>query len=311
MAVQGSGPSFELGAIDYALLGGGTTAGVATISLAGMVAVRRLRPVYRFVLGHGLAAVRRAVRAAGWMFVYVLANQVGLVVVLVLGNRVIGGVAAYQYAFMLFMLPYTVVGLSLTTTMLPEISSHAAVRDLSAVSRLLSTNLTWGLALLAPASILLLAASEPLVSLLYGYGAVGSADVAFVASVAAAFGGGLLPFTVFQLLARAYYAFHDTRTPALVNVAAVAVNIAVDIVLFQLLEGNIRIVGLAAGHAISYALAAAALWLVTARRLPGVRVCLDPAVLTPSRIRGALTGRLRTARSTEHPDIRPQGQDPG
>jgi peptidoglycan biosynthesis protein MviN/MurJ (putative lipid II flippase) len=120
-----------------------------------------------------------------------------------------------------------------------------------------------------------------------------------------------LPFTVFQLLAHAYYAFHDTRTPALVNVAAVAVNIAVDIVLFQLLEGNIRIVGLAAGHAISYALAAAALWLVTARRLPGVRVCLDPAVLTPSRIRGALTGRLRTARSTEHPDIRPQGQDPG
>jgi putative peptidoglycan lipid II flippase len=310
MAVRGSGPSLQLGAIDYVLLGGGTTAGVATIGLAGMIAVRRLRPVYRFVLGHGVEAVRRAVRAAGWMFVYVLANQIGLVVVLVLGNRVVGGVAAYQYAFMLFMLPYTVVGLSLTTTMLPEISSHAVARDLSAVSRLVSKNLTWALALLGPASILLLVASEPLVSLLYGYGAVGSADVAFVASVAAAFGAGLLPFTVFQVLARAHYAFHDTRTPALVNLAAVAVNIAVDIVLFYVLDGRTRVVGLAIGHAISYALAAGTLWLVTARRLPGVRVRLEPAALSPGRIRAGLTGRVPTARRAEHQDVRPERTDP-
>lgn len=291
--VRDSGPSLQLRAVDYALLAGGTTAGVATIALAGMIAVQRLRPVYRFILGRGLEAVRRARRAAGWMFVYVLANQVGLVVVLVLGNRVVGGVAAYQYAFMLFMLPYTIVGLSLTTTMLPEISSRAAAGDLSGVSRLVSTNLTWALALMGPASILLLVASEPLVVVLYGYGAVGAADVSLVASVAAAFGAGLLPFTVFQLLARAHYAFHDTRTPALVNVTAVAVNITVDIVLFYVLDGRTRVVGLAVGHAISYALAAAALWLLTARRLPGVRVRLEPTALSPSRIRAVLTGRAR------------------
>lgn len=311
-AAIGSGrPSLQLRTIDFLLLAGGTTAGVATIALAGIIAVQRLRPAYRFILGRGLEAVRRAARAAGWMFVYVLANQIGLVVVLVLGNRVVGGVAAYQYAFMLFMLPYTVVGLSLTTTLLPEISSRAAAGDVTGVSRIVSTNLTWALALLGPVAILLLLASEPLVGVLYGYGAVGAADVAFVASVAAAFGAGLVPFTVFQLLSRAHYAFHDTRTPALVNVAAVAVNIVVDGVLFYVLDGRTRIVGLAIGHAVSYALAAAALWLVTAKRLPGVRVRLEPAALSPGRIRAALTGRVDPARGADRPDVRPERSDPG
>lgn len=309
-SIGDGGTSLELRAIDYALLAGGTTAGVATIALAGVVAMRSLRPVYALILGRGLEAVRRAVRAAGWMFVYVLANQVGLLVVLVLGNRVVGGVAAYQYAFMLFMLPYTVVGLSLTTTMLPELSSRAAARDFSGVSGIVSANLTWALALLGPAAILLVVASEPIVSLLYGYGAVGPEDVAFVASVAVAFGAGLLPFTVFQVLSRAHYAFHETRTPALVNVAAVAVNIMVDVVLFQMLEGDTRVVGLAAGHAISYALAGAALWFLTPRRLPGVRVRFEPATLSPSRIRAAMRRRTES-RSSAFTDAPPPGSDPG
>jgi putative peptidoglycan lipid II flippase len=194
--------------------------------------------------------------------------------------------------------------------MLPEASSRAAARDVTGVSQLVSTNLTWAVALLAPASIVLLAASEPVVSILYGYGAVSSADVSFVASVTAAFGAGLLPFAVFQLLARAHYAFHHTRTPALVNVAAVVVNIAVDVVLFGVLEGRARVVGLAIGHAGSYLVAAAALWLVTARRLPGVHVRLDPSVLSGTGIRAAFTGRVPTAAGADGSDVRPDTSDP-
>lgn len=290
-ALRGGSSSLTLDAVDYALLGGGTTAGVATIAVAGLVAVGRLRPMYRFTLGRGVEAVRRAASAAGWMFVYVLANQVGLVIVLVLGNRIIGGVAAYQYAFMLFMLPYTVVGLALTTTMLPEITARADARDFTAVSRVASASLTWTLAFLVPTSVLLLVLSEPLVNILYGYGAVGSADVSLIASVTAAFGVGLMPFAVFQLAARVHYAFHDTRTPALVNVFAVVVNIAVDLFLFTALDGRTRVVGLAAGHATSYVVAAVLLGLLTRRRFPEVRVRVDPSTLSPGRIRTKLLRR--------------------
>ena len=306
---RGGSSSMALDRVDYALLGGGTTAGVVTIAVAGLVSLSRLRPMYRLTLGRGIDAVRRASRAAGWMFVYVLANQVGLVIVLVLGNRILGGVAAYQYAFMLFMLPYTVVGLALTTTMLPDISSRAVARDFTGISRAVSITLTWTSALLAPASILLLTLSEPIVRILYGHGAVGSADVSLVAAVTATFGVGLVPFAVFQLLARVHYAFHNARTPALVNVLAVAVNVAANVVLFTLLDGRTRVVGLAASHALSYVVAAGLLWMLTRRRFPEVRLRLDPSELSPARIRSSL--RAKGFPKEREPERGEAQSDPG
>lgn len=278
-AARGGDASLRLDRWDYVLLGGGATAGVAVIAIIGLGALYPLRPRYSLGLGRGIDAVRRASRAAGWMFVYVLANQVGLVVVLVLANRVVGGVAAYQYAYMLFMLPYTVIGLSLATTMLPEATSLAVTGDRGGVARLLSYRVTQAVAVLAPVSLVLVIAARPVVDLLYGYGVVGAGDVDFVASVAAAFGAGLLPFTAFQILARGHYAFRDMRTPALVNVGAVVVNIVLDIALFNLLNGRARVVGLALGHAASYSVAAAGLWLLASRRLTGNSIRLDIAAL--------------------------------
>ena len=51
---------------------------------------------------------------------------------------------------------------------------------------------------------------------------------------------GLFPFSAFQLLLRAFYAQQDSRTPALVNVAAVAVNTALNFLFFGLfgIEGS-------------------------------------------------------------------------
>lgn len=283
--IKEGGSSSDLQTMEYLLLAGGTTAGVATIALAGLGAIRRLRPVYTRSLGRGIEAVRRAARATGWMFLYVLANQVGLVVVLVLGNRVLGGVAAYQYAFMLFMLPYTVLGLSMITTMLPAAASVAAAGNVRALSDLVSINATRLVVLLSLVSLVLIAAAEPIVGILYGYGAVSSSDVEFVASVLRAFAVGLVPFTLFQLLARIFYAHHDTRTPALVNVASVTLNIIIDLVLFQVLSGGARVVGLAGGHAASYTFAVVALWVVSKRRYPGIRLRFDKSALTLQALR--------------------------
>lgn len=283
-AVHRGRPSLTLSSSEYLLLGGGATAGVAAIAFVELIALARLKPRYSAVLGRGMEAVRRAARAAKWMLVYVGSNQVGLLVVLVLANRISGGVAAYQYAFVLLMLPYGVVGLSLGGAMLPEASSRASRGDSAGVGQLLGRSLGIALAILVPASIILVVFSKPLVTILLGYGATRGEGAEFVALVLSGFGFGLVPFTIFQLLARAHYAFQDTRTPALVNVAAVAVNIAADLIFFSLLEGRTRIVGLAAGHAISYAVAAFALWVITKRKLgSGFRPTLQVPFLRRSR----------------------------
>jgi putative peptidoglycan lipid II flippase len=83
-----------------------------------------------------------------------------------------------------------------------------------------------------------------------------------------AFSVGLFPFSVFQLLLRGYYAMQDTRTPAVVNLVAVAINVAVDLFLFFVLD--LGVPGLALGHAASYVFGGTVLTVLIGQRLGGL-----------------------------------------
>src|SRR5439155_10426268 len=77
---------------------------------------------------------------------------------------------------------------------------------------------------------------------------------------------GLFSFSVFQLLLRAFYAMQDTRTPALINIAAVTLNVIVNFVYFHFLG----VEGLALGHATAYTFAAVVSVVIIRRRLGGM-----------------------------------------
>jgi putative peptidoglycan lipid II flippase len=87
-----------------------------------------------------------------------------------------------------------------------------------------------------------------------------------LARVLALFSIGLLPFCVFQLLLRAFYAMQDTRTPAVINVFAVGLNTAVNFLYYRYLN----VEGLALGHATAYTFAALVAVVVLRRRLDGL-----------------------------------------
>jgi putative peptidoglycan lipid II flippase len=97
---------------------------------------------------------------------------------------------------------------------------------------------------------------------------------------------GLLPFCVFQLFLRAFYAMQDTRTPAIINIFAVGLNTAVNFLYYRYLN----VEGLALGHATAYTFAALVAVIVLRRRLGG----LDGRRLAPALgqilLAGAATG---------------------
>ena len=268
--------------LGYALLGGGATAGVACIAAVEALGLRGLGARYVMAVGRGSAAIRRAARASGWMLIYVASNQIGLVVVLILANRIAGGAAAYQVAFAFVMLPFGVVGLALISTFLPRASLYAERREERKVGELLSQTLSLAIAMLVPCSLVLVFAGDIIADALFSFGAARGAGASLVGDVLAAFGYTVVPFVVFQLLARARYAFHDTRTPALINLVGVVVNILVDVTLFSAMSGSgdRRIVALAYGHAIAYVTAAGLMWVFCRRRIPGIHVRLSPRDLT-------------------------------
>src|SRR5439155_24858974 len=75
-------------------------------------------------------------------------------------------------------------------------------------------------------------------------------------------------FSGFQFLLRAFYAMQDTRTPALVNLAATTLNVVLDLVLI----GPLGVPGLALGQTIAYTVALAWLWLLLHRRIEGMHM---------------------------------------
>ena len=121
-----------------------------------------------------------------------------------------------------------------------------------------------------PATIALIVLAPQIADVVFRHHNIRPADARYIAWVMVAFAIGLVPFCVFQLLLRAFYSLRDTRTPALINVVATAVNIAADLLLYAVLPVGDRAVGLALGFSASYWLAAAITARAVSRRLHGL-----------------------------------------
>ncbi|MDP9328075.1 MAG: murein biosynthesis integral membrane protein MurJ, partial [Actinomycetota bacterium] len=250
------------------VLGAGTTAGVAAMTLALWPSLRSVgfRWHLRFDWGH--EAVRRLARLASWVVVYVVANQVAFLVVLVLSGREQGWFTVYSYAFILFSLPHAIFTVSIFTALLPRMSAAWATGKPGEVRSLLSRGIRDMSVIVVPASLGYLAIAHPITRAILRHGEFTSADAELTARVLQAFALGLPFFSGFQLLTRTFYAMQDSRTPALVNVAAAGVNIAAN--LFFLEVAGFGVVGLALGHAMSYLFSATVCMLLLRRRLGGL-----------------------------------------
>ena len=251
------------------LLAAGTTLGVVAMTLAVWPAVRatgfRWHP--RFDWRH--ESVGRLLHLGKWVALYVAANQVAFLVIIRFTTRIgEGAFTAYSQAFIFFSLPHAIVAVSIFTALLPGLAERWNAEDRSGVRELFSRGVRDTSVAMIPAAAGYVVLAGPIVALFAAYGAVGSADVDLLARTLAAFAVGLPFFSAFQLLTRTYYAGHDSRTPALVNIAVGGVNLAADVVLAFVFD--LGVPGLALGHATSYAIGSVILFVLLRTRLDGI-----------------------------------------
>jgi putative peptidoglycan lipid II flippase len=299
ISISTRGSSVALTSGEQTLLGVGTTAGVVLQTVALWPSLRaagfRYRPRFDW-RGVGLGD---AGRLAGWVLVYVAVNQAGLVVITNLGgasertavaHHLTSGVSytAYLSAYQLFQLPYAIVAVSVITALLPRMSAHAVDGDLRGVRSDLSAGLRTTAVAVVPAVAGMLALAPQIAIVALRHRQITTSDAHYIGYVLMAFALGLIPFAAFQLQLRAFYALRDTRTPALINIVATAVNIGADVALYELLSPRWRVVGLALGFGASYWVALVLTSRALGRRLGGldgyrvvrtyVRLCLASAV---------------------------------
>ncbi|PKR42224.1 murein biosynthesis integral membrane protein MurJ [Streptomyces sp. EAG2] len=258
------------------LLGIGTTAGVAIQALALVPFARaagfRFRPRFDW-RGNGLG---RSVHAAKWTLLFVLANQVALTVVTNFANaadqelpQAGAGYTAYTYAQTIWLLPQSIVTVSLVTALLPRMSRAVAEGRLGDLRADLTRGLRVSGVVIVPTAFLFLALGPQIAALLFAHGAADAASVRPLGHMLQAFGPGLIAFSAQYLLLRGFYAFEDTRTPFFMAAWIAGVDIALASACHVLLPARWAVVGMAGAYTLSYLAGLALTALLLRRRLGG------------------------------------------
>jgi putative peptidoglycan lipid II flippase len=261
------------------LLGIGTTLGIVLQTAALMPSLRRVGFRWRPRRDFRRYEVSEIGRMSGWMFGYVLTTQVAFLVTTNVANRAGArvsqqaagaGFAAYSNAYTLFQLPYAIVGISVITALLPRMSAHAAERRYQLVSADFSAATRLASVIVVPAALILAVLGTPLAEGLFGYGSTSVASARLLGEIFAVFSLGLLPYMLFQLLLRVFYAMHDSRTPALIGCVTMVLNIATNVIALAFLPPQHVVAGLGAGFGVSNLVGTLVAWRVLSRRIGGL-----------------------------------------
>ena len=255
----------------------------------------RFRP--RFDLrGQGLGT---SVTLAKWTIFFVAVNQVAYAVIIRLANSAGqqadaggspgAGSAAYSNAHLMFILPHSIITVSIITALLPRMSRAAHAGNLPLVRHDLGRGMRLIGAAMVPATVLFLLLGPRLPQLLVSYGNTSDADGRILGTVLTAFAIGTVPYSLYYVLLRGYYALEDTKTPALVNIFLNIVNIGVGYTLYRLLPPDDAVAGLALGYVVAYAVTNLVLWRILSGRLDGLETYLTVRTLVRLTIAGAVS----------------------
>lgn len=222
----------------YALAGGVMLGGVlqAAVQIPALAAIGVLP---RFGLLPGAVArawrhpgVHRVLRQMAPALLGVSVAQISLLINTQIASHVaVGAVSWLTYADRLMEFPTALLGVALGVVLLPQLAAAQARQDLQEYSGMLDWSLRLVLMLTLPCALALLLFPVGLISVLYHYGAFAAGDVEMTARALRGYGVGLLGIVAIKVLAPAFYARFDIRTPVKIAIGVLLATQAMNLVL--------------------------------------------------------------------------------
>jgi putative peptidoglycan lipid II flippase len=257
------------------LLGFGTTLGIIAQTAALIPFLRRVGFRWHPRFDFRRAEVNEILQMAGPLLGYIATTQVAFLVVQNVANKAsvhsaYDGVSTYTYAWQLFQMPYAIVGISVITALLPRMSAHASEKRYSLVKRDFSGGVRLSSVIVVPAALVFFVLGAPFAQALFGYGSMSTAEASYVGMVFGVFSLGLVPYMMFQLMLRVFYAMHDSRTPMFIGVAVMITNIAVCLLSLTALPHGHVVEGIAAAFGLANLVGTVISWFILSRRLDGL-----------------------------------------
>lgn len=184
-----------------------------------------------------------------------------------------GSVTGLTYGFTLMLMPLMLIAQAIATASLPTFSAQAALGKLDEMRNSLSTALRAVFMLSIPAAVGMILLRFPLIKVLYENGTTFTTEsTELVAWALLWYTAGLVGHSAVEILSRAFYAMKDTRTPVVVGVIAMSLNIILSLILGPvfLRIGWLAIGGLALANSIATGLESIVLLIILRKRLKGL-----------------------------------------
>jgi putative peptidoglycan lipid II flippase len=228
---------------------------------------------YLATLGLDFPAVREVGRLMGPRLLGVAVVQLNFVVnVIIASGLAEGSLSAIKSAWQVMTMPQVVIAQAIAIAALPTFSAQAGRGQTNEMRSSLAATLRGVMFLSLPASLGLVLLRQPLVALLFQRGAFDAHSTDLVAWALMWYAVGLIGHNVVEILSRAFYALHDTKTPVLVGTAAMTLNVVFSIA-FSVAFSRIGWMphgGLALANSSATALEMTALLLLMRQRLKGL-----------------------------------------
>ena len=179
---------------------------------------------------------------------------------------VVASVAAAAIAWLIFMLPHSVVTVSVATAYFTRMSHHAASNDMAKFK----IDMTTGLKVIALVSMI---STAMLIVLSYPIARVFAGEypaTAALGNVVAAFMIGLVPFSFVYMMQRAFFALEDTKTPFFFTSIQIAIHITGSLILGATMDKQWLVVSIALLTAFSVSIQGIIAYLALKSRIGGL-----------------------------------------
>jgi putative peptidoglycan lipid II flippase len=241
------------------ILGLGTTAGIILQALILIPVVRRSGIRIRPKLG--VAGLGKSFSLAGWTLVYVLISQIGyLITVNVATTAAVQsakagistgvGFTPFKNAYLIMLLPYSVVTISIVTALLPHLSKLAIDKKFEDVKGQLLRAIKSVGVLTIPSSVAFLLFGPLITKTLFF--SIDKNDSIYIGYVLSALSLGLVAFSINLVLVRGFNAFEDTRTQVRSILIINIISVALSYFFLAVLPSEWVTVGLGVAFSVSY-----------------------------------------------------------
>lgn len=224
-------------------------------------------------LGLDNPAVREVGRLMGPRLLGVAVVQLNFVVNTIIASGLSeGSLSAIKYAFQIMTMPQVAIAQAIAIAALPTFSAQAARGEHGEMRASLAATLRGVVLLSLPAALGLILLRDSVIAALFQRGEFDVNSTQMVAWALLWYTAGLVGHSIVEILSRAFYALHDTKTPVLVGAVAMGLNVIFSFLFAWVFEkvGWMPHGGLALANSFATALEGIVLFLFMRKRLDGL-----------------------------------------